>query len=176
MGDILSRLRAKKSSGEQSKPPYPLGKYDGSHDVSLDAMRYSNVSVGDPPNVLAGLTDIMGNQDMWAHINKAANAQAQQAHLGQYPPGYPTPSIVPPNPPASGQTLSSRAREMFLKRMGGLRAELKIAPDDFLHCHIYGEMVFLFYCFSGRDGCVKENIDLFPSDQLITQFRMVLST
>jgi hypothetical protein len=65
---------------------------------------------------------------------------------------------------------------MFLKRMGGIRAELRIHENDFLQCHVYGEMVYLFYCFSGRDGCVKENIDLFPSDQLITQFRLVLST
>jgi hypothetical protein len=65
---------------------------------------------------------------------------------------------------------------MFLKRMGGIRNELVIDPQDYLSCHIYGETVYLFYCFSGRDGCVKEGIDLFPSDQLITQFRMVLAT
>jgi hypothetical protein len=126
---------------------------------------------------------------MWSQINRSeveqelirnmAQAQmnqqaAQQA--GAYMPGPSLPLSAPPNRPAAGTTLSIRAREMFLKRMGGIRAELHIAADDYLHCHIYGETVFLFYCFSGRDGCVKEGIDLFPSDQLITQFRMVLAT
>jgi hypothetical protein len=132
--------------------------------------------------------------DMWAHVNSSeaeqelmrqvaqmqaaqamsnANAQAQQ---GTWLP------TLPPQPPVAGQlqanakTMSVRAREMFLKRMGGLRAELQIAAEDYLHCHVYGEKVYLFYCFAGRDGCVKEGIDLFPSDTLITQFRMVLAT
>jgi hypothetical protein len=113
---------------------------------------------------------------MWNYINKvdATNelmrqAQAQQAQA--FPP-----PVTSSNRPATGQTLSTRAREMFLKRMGGIRAELQIAAEDYLHCHVYGETVYLFYCFAGRDGCVKEGIDLFPSDQLITQFRMVLAT
>ena len=64
---------------------------------------------------------------------------------------------------------------MFLKRMGGVRAEMKVAPDDFLQCHIYNDQVFVFYCFNGRNGVTMEGIDLFPSDQLITQFRLVLT-
>jgi hypothetical protein len=146
------------------------------------------MSLGDPPNALAGLAGILGG-DMWAHINKTEveqelmrqmahsnMAQAQQASvLGAQAQQFPA-TPPPPNGPASGPTLSSRAREMFLKRMGGIRAELKIAAEDYLHCHIYGDKVYLFYCFAGRDGCVKEDIDLFPSDTLITQFRMVLST
>jgi hypothetical protein len=127
----------------------------------------------------------MGNSDMWAHINKSevdqemmrqmaqSQSSAAQAQQGKYP--QPVPTTPPPNRPATGATLSTRAREMFLKRMGGIRAELQIAPDDYLHCHIYGETVYVFYCFAGRDGCAKENIDMFPSDQLITQFRMVLA-
>jgi hypothetical protein len=153
------------------------------------------MTIGDPPNSFLGA--LGGVPDMWSHLDMKAvdaeltrqvaamqaaqaigNANAAQAQQAQFPiqPGTPLPIMSPPNKPATGPTLSARAREMFLKRMGGLRQELQIAAEDFVHCHIYGDKVYLFYCFAGRDGCVKEDIDLFPSDQLITQFRMVLST
>jgi hypothetical protein len=158
------------------------------------------VALGDPPNGLLGIVNSM--PDMWAQVSRSETEQemirqlaqaqmnvAQQGHVndasryqqagaqqaGVWPTPIPPP-VMPPNRPATGQALSARAREMFLKRMGGIRAELQIAAEDFLYCHIYGETVYLFYCFAGRDGCVKESIDLFPSDQLITQFRMVLAT
>jgi hypothetical protein len=151
------------------------------------------MSIGNDP--LFGPLGILSSvPDLWSHVsrpeveqemlrqlaqvNQAINmdqvAQAQQA--GTWMPGPSLPlSSPPPNRPATGIALCARAREMFLKRMGGIRAEMTIAAEDFLSCHIYGETVYLFYCFAGRDGCVKEPIDLFPSDQLITQFRMILS-
>ena len=183
MDGILSRLRAKKSSDGQSKPPYPRGKF---------FWEGNPVAIGDDPRNMLGPLGALGvAPDMWKHVNaqedmmrQLAQAQigvnhpdaAQQAalwpqqNIGQFP------TSVPPDRPTTTQTLASRAREMFLKRMGGIRNELRIAPEDYLNCHVYGEMVYVFYCFSGRDGCAKESIDLFPSDQLITQFRMVLST
>jgi hypothetical protein len=94
-----------------------------------------------------------------------AQSQASQA-LAQQPS---TPKI-PPNPP-----LGARAKELFLKRMGGIRAEMTLKPDDFLQMHIRDETVYMFYCFNGKDGVAKEQIDIFPSDQLIAQFRMILS-
>jgi hypothetical protein len=146
------------------------------------------MALGDPPYPFLGSL-VNTPSDMWTHVNKSdveqemmrQLAQAQMnAALGQpalpIPPFTPLPVSAPPNKPATGIALCARAREMFLKRMGGIRAEMTIAAEDFLSCHIYGETVYLFYCFAGRDGCVKEPIDLFPSDQLITQFRMVLAT
>jgi hypothetical protein len=115
--------------------------------------------------------------EMWAQINAdsvslaRAAQQAQQANvpnIGQYPATF-----IPNTPPNT--TLAQRAREMFLKRMGGIRAEMAVAPGDYVNCHVHGETVYLFYCFAGKDGCAKENIDMFPSDQFITQFRMILS-
>jgi hypothetical protein len=111
-------------------------------------------------------------QQLDAEKFRALGGQAQNfppnvSPVGQFPTG---------SAPNQQVALASRAREMFLKRMGGIRNELRIAPDDFLQCHIYGEVVHLFYCFGGRAGVTQESIDLFPSDQLITQFRMVLST
>ena len=103
--------------------------------------------------------------DMQATLN-SQNKQARRNF--PYKPPPPPPLYPVPD-------LAARAREMFLKRMGGIRAEMKLAAGDYLNCHVYGEMVFVFYVFSGREGCAKEHIDLFPSDQLITQFRLVLT-
>lgn len=127
---------------------------------------------------------IFAQDDLYIKEMQAAQAQAQAYNMAQAAQNVPGGTFTgvltrpPPElpPKATAQVLSERAREMFLKRMGGIRAELKIHADDYLHCHVYGDMVYLFYCFGGRDGCVKEGIDLFPTDQLITQFRMVLST
>jgi hypothetical protein len=124
----------------------------------------------------AGVSDM----DMWKHINAQEDANlyaqmaqaAQQAGVGQ---GILTPPPLPPPLPPTQSTLTSRARELFLKRMGGIRAELKVASDDFLQCHVYNEQVYVFYCFGGRHGVTLEPIDMFPSDQLITQFRLVLT-
>jgi hypothetical protein len=120
---------------------------------------------------------------MWAIINKEEItrnmlAQAQQVDMSaaqqaaMYSPVPLKPAIATTT---NNVTLASRAREIFLKRMGGLRAEMKVAPDDFLQCHIYNDQVFVFYCFGGRNGVTSEGIDLFPSDTLITQFRLVLT-
>lgn len=102
-----------------------------------------------------------------------AQAQAAQAAQSmQYPP--PWQALQNPNPAPTEPTLAGRAREMFLKRMGGIRAEMKVQPTDFLQCHVTQDMVFVFFCFSGKEGVIKEPIDMFPSDPLIAQFRMIL--
>lgn len=148
---------------------------------------FSALGIAYPPTVGGGPVDransllsIANTPDMWAMINKEQMIrdmmQAQQdqimgnAQQAHYSP--PTPSTPPQQPPIH---LANRAREMFLKRMGGLRAEMKVAPEDFLQCHIYNDQVYVFYCFGGRNGVTVEGIDLFPSDQLITQFRLVLT-
>jgi hypothetical protein len=146
------------------------------------------MALGDPPTKFESLLGALSIPDMWHHVNKDeahaemmrqltnvqmqsnANAQAQQANIPIFPAG----SSSPPLPPTQAQ-LATRAREMFLKRMGGIRAELKVASDDFLACHVWNDQVYVFYCFGGRHGVTLEPIDLFPSDQLITQFRLVLT-
>jgi hypothetical protein len=168
-------------------PPNSLLGIGSVPDAWVHTMQKEFETVGAAINARAQL-DAMQAQQGLAIYNPALAQQAQQAQqdavlygnslYGNSQPQLPASvPITPPNRPAIGAAaLSARAREMFLKRMGGIRAELQIAADDFVHCHIYGETVYLFYCFAGRDGCVKEGIDLFPSDQLITQFRMVLAT
>ena len=134
---------------------------------------------------VGALSGIGAAPDMWKQINAqedtllhaqvAQVAQtAQQAGVGMGvlipPPSPPPPSLSP-----TQAQLTSRARELFLKRMGGIRAEMIVASGDFLQCHVYNEQVYVFYCFGGRHGVTLEPIDMFPSDQLITQFRLVLT-
>ena len=111
--------------------------------------------------------------DMWKQVNSqydallraqlAMTAQANEANVANV-------AQLPLKPDLAG-----RARELFLKRMGGIRGEMLVASADFLQCHVYGEVVHVFYCFSGKPGVAQESIDLFPSDQFITQFRLILS-
>jgi hypothetical protein len=132
---------------------------------------------------VGALSGIGAAPDMWKQINMQDDAilhaqlaqAAQQAGVGQAVfsnPVLPPPS---PSPPPNSLTLANRARELFLKRMGGIRAEMIVASGDFLQCHVYNEQVYVFYCFGGRHGVTLEPIDMFPSDQLITQFRLVLT-
>ncbi len=119
-------------------------------------------------------------EDMWKYLNTQETlAAAQNANIGaaqRHAAIYGNGSIPPTNTAALPALLATRAREMFLKRMGGIRAELTVAPGDFVQCHVHGETVYVFYCFAGREGVAKEGIDLFPSDQFITQFRLVIAT
>jgi hypothetical protein len=85
----------------------------------------------------------------------------------------PPPLTPEPPKPATIETLNQRAREMLLKRIGGIKAEHKIVPGDFLTCHCYADVVHVFYCHNGNSGVTQESIDLFPSDTIITQFRMI---
>lgn len=118
------------------------------------------------PNMGGIGVDPTGQADMAMMYEKMKQlAQAQNS--------FPNPT----NPTISAPvfTANGRARNLFLARMGGVRADMEIKPGDFLMCHVYGEMVYLFYCFTGREGVVKESWDVFPSDTLITQFRMILA-
>jgi hypothetical protein len=124
-------------------------------------------------------SDHVLDAQVWLTNAQRAQAQANAQQVHKFAPNALSQQALSQQA-VSGTTampsLAARARELFLKRMGGIRAELRVADDDFLQCHIYGEVVYLFYCFGGRAGVTQESIDLFPSDQLITQFRMVLST
>jgi hypothetical protein len=148
----------------------------------------NEMAIGDPPTNLNSLLGAI--PDIWRSVNRdeAQAEMARQLALAQMQAQtnnhmaaaqqaqFPSPSLSPsPPPPATSSQMANRAREMFLKRMGGIRAEMKVAAEDYLACHIYGDQVYVFYCFGGRHGVTLESIDLFPSDQLITQFRLVLT-
>jgi hypothetical protein len=92
-----------------------------------------------------------------------ANAQNQNWSSAQ--------NAYPPPPP----DYHDRARKLFIDRMCGVRGEFGLKPGDFFHCHLHGDTMFVFFLLGGKEGIVKEAVDVFPSDQLIAQFRMVVT-
>ena len=100
-----------------------------------------------------------------------AQAQAQQnAQYSQQVMANAQNAYAPPKP-----DYHDRARKLFMDRMNGVRDEFKLKTGDFLHCHLHGDMVYVFFLLYGKEGVVKEAVDIFPSDQMIAQFRVVIS-
>jgi hypothetical protein len=116
--------------------------------------------------------------DMWNHINTLETIHpAQQAQQAQQALIH---EMVEANRLAGiSASLQSklvpalRARNLFFARMGAIRTEWTLHPDDHITCHVINNTVILFWCCDGKHGSVEENIDLFPSDQLIAQFRFI---
>jgi hypothetical protein len=127
------------------------------------------MAIGDPPSNLSLLGGIGAVPDMWAQINQDELKRQLYHNAQQAQQAVASPSQITPS-------LSNRARELFLKRLGGIRAEYKVKLGDFVQCHVHADQVFVFFCFAGKEGVVKEQLDLFPSDMLITQFRMIIAT
>lgn len=141
------------------------------------------MALGFPPDY----NSLLGVQpDMWKFINtdetiKQIMADAQVAHAQQLSvagvQSLPSP-IEPPRVPIGVQVKqrqATRARELFINRMVGVRGNFRLKEDDLIVCHIHADTVLMFYCFDGRDGIVKEPMDLWPSDGLLAQFRMILA-
>ena len=56
-----------------------------------------------------------------------------------------------------------RARELFMRRMAGVRDDFHLRINDFLHCQVHGDIVFVFFLLDGKEGIVKEQVDVFPA-------------
>lgn len=93
-----------------------------------------------------------------SQYSQQARANAQQAPM-----------------PSSLADHCHRARELFMRRMAGVRDDFHLRINDFLHCQVHGDIVFVFFLLDGKEGIVKEQVDVFPSDQLIAQFRMIIA-
>jgi hypothetical protein len=59
--------------------------------------------------------------------------------------------------------------------MCGVRGEFLLKPRDFIHCQVHDDTVYVFFLLDGKEGVVKEQVDSFPSDQLIAQFRLIVT-
>jgi hypothetical protein len=119
-------------------------------------------------NIQAMLTEIAQahkNVNNWGDLAQAAqqaqNSIAQQnAHYAQAQP--------------SNFHLHARARGLLLDRLGGIEGPCRINPNDFLMCHVFDGIVYIFFIFDKKEGMTKESTDLFPSDKLVAQMRMVM--
>lgn len=73
-------------------------------------------------------------------------------------------------------TPHDRARSLFLARLGGIRGSYQVKSEDFIWCHITSDMktVHVFFVFGDQAGTTSEDSAMFPSDTLITQFRLLI--
>ena len=116
-----------------------------------------------PPKLAANRAAAVGVSQRWAAL------AAQQANMAQQAEGSGWPATVEPD-------YNARALDMFVRRMGGVRNEFRLHPKDFLHCHVFDDKVFVFFLLNGKEGVVAEGADIFPSDQLIAQFKMIVAS
>jgi hypothetical protein len=70
---------------------------------------------------------------------------------------------------------NNKALRLLMMRMSGVRSTLKLAADDFMCCHVREDTVHVFFVLKGHSGNTSEQVDIFPSDKLITQLRLIMS-
>lgn len=68
----------------------------------------------------------------------------------------------------------SRADRLLRDRLIGIRGRFDLAQHEMMMVHVYHETVYIFYVFEGgKAGHLTDPIDLFPSDELVTQLRLL---
>jgi hypothetical protein len=103
----------------------------------------------------------------------ASNPQAQAQNMpwqnGQF-------THVPDGTETQAKSLNvhARCRGMLLDRLGGIDGPMTLKAGDFLMCHAYWGLVYVFFVFGKREGVTKESTEVFPSDKLVAQLRMVM--
>jgi hypothetical protein len=118
----------------------------------------------------------IGDGDILKYIgsSQAAAAQALQNQLyqqAQQAQNWQISNQVGPQI----STPNSRAYDLLTLRLAGVKGAFKLALGDFLICHYAAEIVYVFFVFNGRSGHIEEQADIFPSDKLITQLRLIMS-
>ena len=129
-----------------------------------------------------GVTDMPSKHNLWPEQQYTAmeniyndaqqqlaqiNAQQQLTHINeQY-------SYLKP---LSAVDLHYKARSMLQDRLGTINSRFQPKEGDFMWCHVDMERqkVFVFFVFDGQDGSTSEGLEMFPSDTLVAQLRMIL--
>lgn len=99
-------------------------------------------------------------QQVWAQ--QVAVNQAQ-ANLAQQAQAAPT-SRVPRH---------EHARSMLIDRLNGVLGTFVMSTDDFLLAHIHKDQVYIFFIHNDRAGYLADDANLYPSDKLVTQVRLI---
>lgn len=98
-------------------------------------------------------------QRMLAQITASQQVTSNQASAGQV------------RTPVPGQISDTRAVDMIHMRLHIPNGSLK--PFEFLNAHQSGDEVHVFVIADGKPVVFTDGIGLFPSDQLITQLRLI---
>jgi hypothetical protein len=118
----------------------------------------------------ANARQAMAAQSVQDALSQQMAHQLAQAQQNAYHHGVGAQNVQPPLPDYHGI-----ARELFMRRMSGVRNSFVLKKQDFIHCQVLDDMVYVFFLLDGKEGVVKEQVDSFPSDQLIAQFRLIMT-
>lgn len=106
-----------------------------------------------------------------------AMQQVAQTELGAQHEQYRAMQNIGANPAQQANTTPSyhtRARELLINRLCGVKGDFYMDQKEFLWCHVYDEQVYVFYAFKdSRVGHLEEGVSEFPSDTIITQIRLL---
>lgn len=71
--------------------------------------------------------------------------------------------------------IHEHAQQLLMGRLHGLATMFTMSTNDFLLCHMHGEKVYVFFIHDDRVGYLEDDANLFPSDKLVTQIRLLWS-
>lgn len=76
-------------------------------------------------------------------------------------------------PMAQNASPHENAKSMLFSRLHGFNYGFVMKQDDFLLPHVSPAKVYVFFIHGDRVGHLEDDIAIFPSDQLITQIRLL---
>lgn len=130
----------------------------------LDAMNY----IGAPPLGPQGLAQHDQSISQQLLQNQYAAAANQLSAAQNFDPGY---SYITP-----GQTnIHQQARSMLFSRLNGLSTGFVMRQTDFILTHVHKDKVYIFFITEDKAGHLEDDKNLYPSDKLITQIRLLWS-
>lgn len=68
------------------------------------------------------------------------------------------------------------AYSLLMSRLHGVAGAFVMSTNDYLFTHVHTDKVFVFFVHNDRAGHLEDDINLFPSDKLITQVRLLWSS
>lgn len=112
-------------------------------------------------------TPFQSPSDLYNHAQQAQ--QAQQAISWAQAQGLTQQALTDLN----GPSIHTKATQLLKLRLAGLDSRFHISLDEFLACHVANGTVYIFFVIDGKAGHIEEETALFPSDKLVTQFRLI---
>jgi hypothetical protein len=118
------------------------------------------------------LNDIMKSDAQQAadynkYIQSSQTAAMQASHQGSsyLAPGVGV-GIVEPS-------IHLKALRLLKARLTGLENNYNLTPDETILTHVYQDKVYVFFVIGGKAGHFEDEAAIFPSDGLITKFRVI---
>jgi hypothetical protein len=111
------------------------------------------------------LNDIMKSDAQQAASSQTAAMQASHQGSSYLAPGVGV-GIVEPS-------IHLKALRLLKARLTGLENNYNLTPDETILTHVYQDKVYVFFVIGGKAGHFEDEAAIFPSDGLITKFRVI---